>query len=255
MAEVVQLNDIQQNVGEQANAFANLPWTTILGLSVLFVMVLLFAWLMIWIVMKIVKRIKDNRRKKEDIEYYKYSTDMKMVLMNSDSQYIKRPWYKLFIFKKMAPVYARTYEGRKYIGDYIGEATKKEGFFIMGIRQKYGFFKYEDDVVIFPIELKDVIVKKNEDFSLDLVCEGIDEVMSSDYYSIPVFKNLENQTKDENYFVDFSNKIMEKYYKDYVYRNVIKQNITEFKQAVTDATEQNPYIQLNRKGGGDLNER
>lgn len=227
------------------------PWDlvwTIVGITILIAIV---GGICLWIGLKIYKKINEDRRKKTDLEYFKFKIDEKMCLINADKKYAYRTWYTLWLGRKRADIYAMTELGRKHIGQYSGEAVKKEGYYLLSLYQKYSFFDRETDVVIFPYDLSKSMIKKNDDFSIDIVCEGVDEVLSSEYYSIPVISNIQSE-QAENRFVDFSNQIMEKYYKQYMYRDVIKNNISEFREGIKDATEMNPSIQHKRKGGGNL---
>lgn len=240
--------------GTAPSIWSQVDWNLIIGVAFLGICVLIVFALVFWLATWIYKKIKDARRKGQDIEFFKYTIDLRMCNINRDSKYSYRVWYKFFLGFKRAKIYAKTSLGRKFVGYYLGEATKKEGFLLIGIRQKWGIFAYEDDVVIFPYDIGVQTIKKNDDFSLDLMCEGIDEVISSEYYSVPVFENKATKDGKNEKFIDFSNLVMEKYLKDYVYRDVIKTTITEFREGVKDATEQNPFVQLKRKTAGNLKE-
>jgi len=226
-------------------------WNLVIGISAIALMIGLVILFIVWIGLWLLKKFKDNRKQENDLEYFKYKSDIKMCIINCDPKFAYRVWYKLWIGKKRSLIYAKTENGRKVVGYYLGEAVKKEGFMLLGIRQKYGLFSFEDDVVIFPYELNKQLIKRNDDFSIDLHCEGIDEVMSSEYYSIPVFKNY--QEGNDKIFTDFSNLVMDKFFKEYAYRDVIKTNISEFREGIKEATEMNPSIQYGRKKGSDLN--
>lgn len=256
MVSVVEVDSNRPDVfGEQKDFWGSIPWDVVIFFGLMALIVGIFLGVILWFAMWVIKKIKDQRKKQNNEEYKKYSSDLKMCLINADASLVKRPWYKLFIWRTRAPIYANTETGKRFIGQYLGEAVKKEGFYLIGIRQKYGLFKFEDDVVIFPYQLRKSMIKKNDDFSLTIECEGIDEVMSSEYYSIPVFRNHASDKEVKKIFTDFSNFIMKDYFQEYVYRDVIKENIMEFKEAIKDATEQNPFVQLDRKTGGQLSER
>lgn len=254
MVTVVESNgqSVDEIINQNKSFWDKIDWQLIFNWFLIIVFIAIIILLIVWVFVWIYKKFKDSRKREEDLEYRKYTTDLKMCTINGDSRYAYRVWYKLWLGKRRCPIYAITQLGRKKIGHYMGEAVKKEGFFIMGIRQKYGFFTWEDDVVIFPYQLHKQLVKRNDDFSIDLYCEGIDEVMSSDYYSIPVFANYNKE--DERIFTDFSNMVSKRFFQEYVYRDVIKSNIIEFKESVKEATEQNPHIQIGRKTNSALDD-
>jgi len=249
MVNVVETTN--QPVYTQATGmFSQIPWDLVINISIISVLVMIVLGLIYWIVLKIYKKIKDIRKKKEDLEYYKYTMDLKMCHLNSDKHYRKKKAWTLWLFWKKADVYAVTELGRKFIGKYDGEAVKKEGFFLLSLEQKHSIFSSETDVVIFPYEISKQIVRRNDDFTIDLHCEGIDEVMSSEYYSIPVFKNTGKDKK--KIFADFSNMVMKDFFQEYVYRNVIKEQTKEYSDTVKEATEMNPNIQYARKDNSNL---
>jgi len=251
---VVEESNAPTPIEDTKALFSAIPWDWIIIITLITVLICLIFGGLLWVALKIWKKINEDRRKKDNLEYFKYTNDLKMCIINADKKYIKRVWYKLWIGKKRAKIYANTTHGRKYVGDYLGEATKKEGFYVLGLYQVYSFFSRETDIVIFPYELSKQIIKKNDDFTLDLLCEGIDEVMSSEYFSIPVFLNTGDKMRDEKVFADFSNLVMDKYFKEYAYRKVIKENIEEFKEGMREATEMNPNIQVERKSVSALNQ-
>lgn len=252
---VVEQSNAPNPIQDTKDIFSAIPWSLIFTITLITIFVCLIAGVIIWIALKIYKKINEDRRKKDNLEYFKYTNDIKMCHINSDKKYIYRVWYKLWLGKKRAKVYALSSNGKKYVGDYLGEATKKEGFYILGLYQIYSFFNRETDIVIFPFQLSKQLIRKNDDFTIDLMCEGVDEVMSSEYFSIPVFMNNVSRTKNDKLFTDFSNLVMEKYFREYAYRKVIKENIEEFKEGMKEATEMNPHIQLERKSVSSLNQR
>ena len=236
---------------EEPGLLDAVPWDlvwTIVGITIL---ICLVGGVTLWIGLKIWKKINEDRRKKTDLEFFKFNLDEKMCHINADKKYMYRTWWTIWLGRRRAKIYALTELGRKEVGEYAGECVKKEGYMLIALYQKYTFFQRETDVVIFPYDLAKDMIKKNDDFTIDIVCEGIDEVLSSEYYSIPVISNQLNK-QSESRFVDFSNEVMENYYRTYMYRDVIKNNISEFREGIKDATEMNPNIQHKRKSGGSL---
>lgn len=207
-----------------------------------------------WIIWKIYKKINEDRRTKDNTEYIKYLSDVKICKINSDNRYIKKHWWSFWLLKKRAGVYIKTQFGRKFIGYYVGEAVKKEEFFIMAIEQKNSFFARETDVVVMPYKLMRQVYLKNDDFTLDLVCEGIDEVLSSEYYTMPVFVNPDNKKSNKKDFIDFSSHIMDTYFKTYIERDATKEIIKEYRTNIKEATEMNSGLLLDRKSTSQLRE-
>lgn len=236
---------------EDPSIWSQVPWGTILTITGIALLIALIGGLIFWGAYTIYKKINEERRKKTDLEFFKFKLDEKMCVINSNKKYVWRTWYTLWFGKKRAKIYALTELGRKMVGEYNGECVKKEGFYLLSLYQKYSFFHREIDLVVFPYDYSKSMIRHNDDFTIDLVCEGIDEVMSSEYYSIPVISNhLQNQREDR--FNDFSNLVLEKYFRLYMYRDVIKNNISEFRENIKDATEMNPNVQYGRKTQSSL---
>ena len=241
---------------QSQDLLGQINWSLIVFWASITTFACIILGLIFWIMWKIYKKITEERRTKDNTEYRKYLSDIKMCKINSDKKYFYRQWWSFWLFTKRAPIYARTSTGDKYIGNYMGEAVKKDGmgYFILGIEQRHSFFNREIDVVVFPYDLSKEIYKKNDDFSLTLVCEGIDEAMSSEFYSIPVIMNKESSKNSDKKFIDFSNLVMKDYFQEYVYRDVIKENIKEFRENIKQATEMNSTVQMDRKTSSNLKE-
>jgi len=226
-----------------------LNWKVVVGFILFCLIIGLFILFLAWIFIKITKWFQDDARSGKDLEFAKYKSDLRICKINSDKRYIKRRWWTLFIFKKHAPIYIYTLEGRRYIGKYFGEGTKKEGYFILSLLSKKGFFTREFDIIVLPSDLKKSIIKKNCDFSIDLECEGIDEVLSSEFFYIPVIKNKNLYDKK---FIDYSDKLMREYWQVYTHRNVMKDLSSEYKESIKEAVEINPNVQIDRKTTSNL---
>ena len=227
-------------------------WTAITSVLIIGSIVTVFILIVMWLITKIIKKIRASKKGKDDLELTKYNLDLKSCQMNKNSNYKHKSMWWLWLLFYRAKVYARTSEGRKFVGFYDGECTKKEGYFIMAIELRHTFFNRETDLVLFPFNLKKSLVFFNNDGSIDLECEGIDEVLSSQYFSIPVFKDV-SDSKKKKIFVDFSDDIRNNYFENYAYRDVLKENIKEFAENVKEATEMNSTITLGRKTSNDLN--
>jgi len=227
----------------------SINWNVIIPITIIAVIIGLLLMIIMWFVSKIVKKIKSSRRQKEDLEYYKYSLDLKNANMNKNPKYKYRNILTLFLMWKKSKVYARTSRGRKLIGYYEGELVKKEGFFVMAIELRYSFFKREVDLVIFPYELTDELIFFNDDGTIDLEVEGIDEVLSSELFSLPVFKN---NTERKEIFADFSDRVYKDYFEKFGNRKSHIDTIKDSAVKIREATEQNPSVPYQRKTGNDL---
>lgn len=253
VVQVQDPNQIDQAKHTSEIGGVTINWDFILKVVLWGVGILIVILILMWIFSWIIKKIREERKKMEDIEFRKYKLDLKVAFMNKNSKYKHRNPFLLWIFWSRAKIYARTSYGRKFIGKYDGELVKKEGYYVIAIQLTYSLFEKETDLLLFPFNLKDELVKFNEDGTIDIECEGIDETLSSQYFSLPVFKNTSDKEKAEM-FADFSNEIMENYFRRYVYRDVIKTTIKDFANNVHDVTEMNPHIPLKRKTGNDLHE-
>ena len=224
---------------------ASMNWPLIIGIIIIALFAGLFLFLFLKLIFWFINKFKDLKKSSDDILYYKYYLDYKACRINADKKFRSRNPLTLFITTKRAKVYAETSSEKKFIGLYEGHVVKKEppGFFVMAILQKEGLFNHETDLVIFPENLRKDLVRFNEDGSINLYCEGIDEVMSCEYFSIPVMRD---DKKDKN-FVDFSELVQQKYYEPFVKRDMIRDNLEVYRENVREATEVNPYIQVDRK--------
>lgn len=246
------INVIKETSQETVEWYQMINWEMVITLTVIAIIGLIVFTIFYWIVKKIASKLKEGKKGKDkDYEFDKYTTDLRMIQINKDPKYKYRNPLTAFLFWKKARIFANTSLGKKFIGYYDGEAVKKEGFFIIGLEQRYSFFKRETDVLILPYQLRKDLIRYNDDFSIDIDCEGIDETMSSEYFSLPVFKNYSNKEKDE-IFTDFSNLVLTKYFKQFVYRDVLKGNMIDFANNIREATEMNPKVPLKRKTQDDL---
>lgn len=228
-------------------------WEVIIPIAIIAIIVAIVLTIMILIISKIVKKIRSNKKIKVDLEYRKYALDLKNAFLNKNPKYKSKSPFFLWLMWTKAKVYFRTSSGRKFAGYYDGELVKKEGYFVLALELRYSFFKRETDLIFFPFQLKDKLIFFNDDRTIDIEAEGIDETLSSEYFGIPIFKNTSNQEK-KKIFADFSNDLMENYFKEYVYRDVIKNNMVDFANNIHEATEMNASVPYKRKTGNDLNE-
>jgi len=226
-------------------------WDVIIPIASIGLVVIIILSIIFFIVSKIIKKIKSNKKKMEDLEYYKYSIDLKNANMNKNARYKYKAWWSLGLLWSRAKIYARTSNGRKFIGYYDGELVKKEGYFLIAVELRHSFFKREIDLAIFPYNLKNELIAFNQDGTIDLNCEGLDEVLSSELFSIPVFDNNSSNVIKSR-FTDYSDEIMENYFNKFSDRNVVKNLTIDYTNNVREATEINSSIPYSRKTNSNL---
>ena len=249
-----QQQNINSNISENEFSFKNMvDWELVITIAGIGIVVLILILIVTWIIKKIISKIKESNRKGYDLLFKMYTEDLKKCKLNSDGKYKYRNPLTLFLTFKKAKVYAETSEGKKFIGYYDGDSIKKEEYFILALEQRHSFFKRETDIVIMPYRLKKLVFKKNDDFTLTIICEGIDEVMGSEFYSLAVFNNPEFD-KYNKLFIDYSNDVLENYLQTYAYRDVIKNKILEFREQVSKAVDMNSSVQKERKTNSNLKE-
>jgi len=237
------------NVNTGILSQVSINWDVIIPITIVVIIIGIFVAIIMWVIAKIVKKIRSARKQKEDLEYYKYSLDLKNANMNKNSKYkFKNIWTLMLLWKK-SKVYARTSRGRKMVGYYEGELVKKEGFFVLAVELRYSFFKREVDLVIFPYELTNELVFFNDDGTIDLEVEGIDEVLSSELFSLPVFKN---NTQRKVIFDDFSDRVYKDYFEKFGDRKAHIDTLKDSAVKIREATELNPNVPYQRKTGNDL---
>jgi len=244
------IQEIQNQANTSVIGGVTIHWNVIMPIITIAIIGGIIIAIVMFIISKIVKRIKLNNRIKDDLEFRKYYLDKKNCEMNKKIKYKYKNPLTIWLLYKKAKIYLNTSEGKKFCGYYEGELVKKEGYFILAIELRQSFFKREVDLVIFPYKLKKYMIRYNDDFTIDLFCEGIDEVISSEYFSMPVFNNKSNKDKKQ-IFLDFSDEIIKNYYEKYGYREILKENINQFSENIKKATEMNSQITINRKTRDD----
>jgi len=244
---------ITQTAGGGYFSQVSINWNVIVPIIILSIVVILILSIIWFIVSKIIKKIKSNRKKMEDMEYYKYSIDLKMSNMNKNSMYKHKSFWSLGLLWYRAKIYARTTNGRKFIGFYDGELVKKEGYFLVAVELRYSFFRREVDLVIFPYTLKDELIEFNNDGTIDFNCEGIDETLSSEYFSLPVFNNNSDIEKNKK-FVNYSRDIMKNYFQNFSHQSAMKSLTIDYTNNIREATEINASIPYTRKTNSNLRE-
>lgn len=245
--EVTQSKNSQTSPYEDSKSlWGNVNWSMIVGIATIVILVGIVLTIIVFIIMWVIRKFSDNRKSTDDYLYYKFLLDYKMSKINANKAYKRKRLLTCFLTYKRSKIYLESSEGKKFLGFYDGEMYKKEGqgYFLVAIMQKVSFFKHETDLVIIPKQLKNKIVRFNLDKTITMFAEGIDEVMSDEYYSIPL---IIDPKSDKGAFIDFSDQVHVEYYENYVLRDVIKTNIEKYKDHVEKATELNPKLQLARK--------
>lgn len=213
----------------------------------IFVMIIIgfFALcLSFWVIWKIYKAISDYGKKRKDFLYENFEVDLKQCYIGKDNTMMKRNWKFFWLFWKRNYVYADTENGLKIIGNYNGETSKKENFYLISIHNKMGF-KNLYKIILVPTSIKNKLIKKlqvDNKSVLVLDCEGIDNIGNTDYYYMPLIKDL---SKDK--FIDFADKIHKEYIESIVYRDVIKTNLLQYREGVIRSVEVNPNVHFKRR--------
>lgn len=202
--------------------------------------------LIIFIIYKIIKHIQEAKKRANDLYYEKFKVDVKLANFNKDSLYKKRSWKLFFLGFKRNDVYLETSMGLKFIGYYDGEMIKKNDFLVLSVYTIKSLFVRENFLVVIPYNFKHILKKNSvkKAHYISIVAESLDEFGNSDYYFMPVIRD---KTKSDSAFLDFSNFLVEKYLNQYVLKDVMKQNVVEFKELMEKAVEINPNIQVQRK--------
>jgi len=197
---------------------------------------LLIAW--------VSRKINDSQRKHNDLLFRKFNTEIEHANINKDGRFKKRNWKTLWITWSRSNVFANTENGLRSIGKYDGELLKKEEFILISFKISKNFFTKLNYIIVIPYELRNIIIKntdrKNE---IWINCEGLDEVTNTDFYMIPILKDLTNNDK----FIDFSNRVFSEFVETYVYKDIIKENLLKYRDSIKESTELNPNIQVGRK--------
>ena len=238
-------NEGGDNGGEQ---IMGVSVSGLIGMVFLGLLIGLFFGGFVWGLIKIFKRIKESQRRRGDIIYNKFKDELEICSLNSDKQFKWRNPKLLFIYFKRMPVYLNTSLGEKFIALYDGEVIKKESFYLISLYQKVGLFSYRRMIIVLPYHIKD-IVKKNHYGKrgyLSIEAESLDETQGSDYYLIPTIKNPNNSDPSKA-IIDFSDFITNNFIKNYIYREVIKDNMISYKENMDKAVDMNPNISYSKK--------
>lgn len=217
----------------------------IMGATILFIIFCGILLGIFWIMWKVYKKLTEYNRGKHDFVYNTFTHDLTQCHYGYDKNMKKRNWKLFWLFWKRKPVYIEGDNGLEAIGGYHGETYRKNGFYLIGLYNKMGLFKYLGQIIIIPIELKDDVIKKynvNGEHALIIKAEGIDRFIRDMYY-IPLIKN----PKSNKEFLDFSNKISSEYMEVETYRDMISENLQKYREAVIRSVESNPQVHFKRR--------
>jgi len=206
----------------------------------------LFLAIIILVIWWIVRKIQEAKRKNSDLLFGKYLLDLAKTHQNKDSRLKKRNWKTCFLTYKRSSIYLQTKEeGLKEFGKYDGELIEKDNFFIIAIYKVTGIFTRERDLILIPYELRKIVKKElhSGNFEMLIDAESVTEALNTDYYGQLIFKN----PKDNNKLIDFNDYIQQTYLTKFVDRQVLKDSLLTYADAIQKATELNPNIQTERK--------
>lgn len=218
---------------------------TIFTIGTVAMIFIFFIIIFAWILMKIYKKLTDFKRRKRDFMYDIFENDANQCHINRDTTMKYRNWKLLWFFWKRDPVWIDKGDGgMSIIGGYNGECIKKESFMLLCIYNKLGFFRYIEQVIFIPLDIKKQLIKEiyvGKKKVLILNCDGVDQVDNTDYYMIPLIKDRKGK------YLDFADMIHKDYIEKTVHREIIKDNMLEYKQGITKAVEMNAQVQVKRR--------
>jgi len=205
-----------------------------------------FIGIIIFVIYLITSKIKENKRKHSDLLYSKFLIELEKCHQNRDTKLKYRNWKTFFLTFKRSDIILDTVEdGIKVFGKYDGEVIIKDNFYLIAIYRVTGIFSREKDIVIIPYQLRKLVKKErhNSKFEMIIGAESIDEALNTDYYAQLVIKSH----LDDNKLINFNEYIMDKYMRKYVMRQVIKEDLLDFKDSMSKVIELNPTINFERK--------
>ena len=200
----------------------------------------------IFIIWAITSKIREAKRKHSDLLYSKFSIELEKCHQNRDQRLKYRSWKTFFLtFKRHDIVLDTTEEGIKVFGKYDGEVIIKDNFVLVAVYRVTGIFTREKDIIIVPYKIRSLIKKEkhNGKFEILIKTESVDEALNTDYYAQLVVKDH----KDNNKLINFNEYIQKQYMEKFVMRQVIKDDLLDFKESMSRAVEINPNIQTERK--------
>ena len=205
----------------------------------------LFFGVIILIIWLIIRNIRANERKHNDLLYGKYKIELEKCNQNKDSKLKKRNWKTFFLTYKRSQILLDTDTGFKFFGYYDGEMIQKDKFLLIATYKINGIFTRDKDIIIIPYQLRNKVKKDliNGDYVITIKAQSIDEALNTDYYAQCVFKD----PKDDDKLISFNDYIQKEYMETYILRQVVKDNLLDYKTSIDKAIELNPNIQYGRQ--------
>jgi hypothetical protein len=237
---------IQENAPKPQQEVSNGLTDVVVGAVVMGLALGVVIGIIIFIIWFIVNKIKEAKRRHSDLLYTKFMIEVQKCHQNRDSRLKSRNWKTLFFTFKRADIYLQTKEeGLKLFGKYDGEVVIKDAFLLLAVYRVTGIFSREKDIIIIPYELRKLIRKEKHGKFYELIidAESVDEALNTDYYNQLVVKDHKNNDK----LINFNEYIQKNFMDNYVYRQVIKDQLLDFKASMDKAVEMNPNIQVERK--------
>lgn len=206
-----------------------------------------FGGLFIWLIYWIWKKLQENQRKDTDLLFSKYLIDCKNTHQNRDRRLKYRNMWLLGLSWKRAEIILNTENGLKYFGYYNGELVEANNFILINCHRPAGFLNLgsEQDIIVIPYELRKLVRKEiiRGRYELLIDAEAIDCALNTDYYNQIVVKNAKNNEQ----VLQMNEYIYEKYVVGYSMRQVLKDNILNYRDNMEKAVDLNPNIQIERK--------
>lgn len=241
--QIIQTNTEEQTQSDKATSFAITFITIIVMIVILFAVFLGFVAILV----KIYKKLSEYFYKKKGFFYEMFVNDLNNCRFNYDTKLKRRRKRYLWLFWKRQPVFFKNINDEvDILGYYEGEMYKKEGFYFIAIHTKVNLFKSISRILVIPNEIKKQIINKitiDKKTILTINCEGMDNIISTDFYFMPLLK----QKKTDTGFINYSNEVFENYFKVEVYQDIIGESLLKYKHNVIKAVESDPKLNKERR--------
>lgn len=249
----------QQKIADEPSAVskivAGISASLILGTIIMLGVVFFIGWIVVLLYNKVMDWFTEKSRMSSNLIYSQFYINKELCKRNADKSMRKPTWWSVFLYVRRNKVFVENEKGRQLIGKYDGHAYNKNGFMMISLFNWFNIKEKKTELIIIPDNIAEKIVyfdnKTTRKTHLVLRnCEGVDQLHSTDLFLIPLIRNP--NTKE---FIDFSDLIYQKYFEEYNLRKVINDLNEQFKEAVRDATEINPYVHNKRKTNPTLDQR